>query len=231
MEYTGWWGVTEQTSKERKRDRGREKEEVESSGGTKEQNPEGGANDPRYGRAHPHLLSQSQAPPPESRVTSHRHLLRLAEVLDYHLDLANLEKLPFLIPTSCISIVHLFFYYLFTFQNWNTSLLFFLHFSSFFEYFNSIETIWNISISIRYDQCKKKREKRFEICLIIFLYCQGWFISISENIHKYYCHIICKNRNPRLPVYLTIISEKDKKFQQQYDYDITSVERLTRFWK
>lgn len=159
MEYTGWWGVTEQTSKERKRDRGREKEEVESSGGTKEQNPEGGANDPRYGRAHPHLLSQSQAPPPESRVTSHRHLLRLAEVLDYHLDLANLEKLPFLIPTSCISIVHLFFYYLFTFQNWNTSLLFFLHFSSFFEYFNSIQTIWNISISIRYDQCKKKKER------------------------------------------------------------------------
>lgn len=159
MEYTGWWGVTEQTSKERKRDRGREKEEVESSGGTKEQNPEGGANDPRYGRAHPHLLSQSQAPPPESRVTSHRHLLRLAEVLDYHLDLANLEKLPFLIPTSCISIVHLFSYYLFTFKNWNTSLLFFLHFSSFFEYFNSIQTIWNISISIRYDQCKKKKER------------------------------------------------------------------------
>lgn len=94
-----------------------EKEEVESSGGTKEQNPEGGANDPRYGRAHPHLLPQSQAPPPESRVTSHRHLLRLAEVLDYHLDLANLEKLLFLIPTSRISIVYLFFYYLFTFKN------------------------------------------------------------------------------------------------------------------
>ena len=61
VEYTGWWGVTEQTSKERKRDRGREKEEVESSGGTKEQNPEGGANDPRYGRAHPHRLRLQKA--------------------------------------------------------------------------------------------------------------------------------------------------------------------------
>lgn len=145
VEYTGWWGVTEQTSKERKRDRGREKEEVESSGGTKEQNPEGGANDPRYGRAHPHLLSQSQAPPPESRVTSHRHLLRLAEVLDYHLDLANLEKLPFLIPTSCISIVHLFFYIIYLPSKIETLRYFFFfifpHFSNTSIQFKQFETL------------------------------------------------------------------------------------------
>lgn len=38
------------------------------------------------------------------------------------------KSYPFLIPISRISIVHLFFYYLFTFKNWNTLLLFFFFF-------------------------------------------------------------------------------------------------------
>lgn len=46
-------GVTEQSSKESKRADGGEKEEVEGGGGTKEQNPEGGTNDPRCGRVPP----------------------------------------------------------------------------------------------------------------------------------------------------------------------------------
>lgn len=41
------------------------------------------------GESHPHLLPRSQAPPPESRVTSHRHLLRLADTLGCHLDLVT----------------------------------------------------------------------------------------------------------------------------------------------
>lgn len=63
----------------------REKEEeMESAGrGAKEQNRTGGASDAWCGRAGPlHLLPQREAPPPESRVTSHGHLLRLAVACD-----------------------------------------------------------------------------------------------------------------------------------------------------
>lgn len=67
----------------RKRGRGKE-EEMESAGrGAKEQNRTGGASDAWCGRIGPlHLLPQREAPPPESRVTSRGHLLRLAIACD-----------------------------------------------------------------------------------------------------------------------------------------------------